>query len=304
MARRIITAREQVELAAFWNPELAAQTTLVKVAAKDAPVVMRYIRNNNGLRQHAGPGDFDQAVEPWGRYMSEDSAPDSALQPGWERGTVTFANPLRLTHDDGGWKKALADQYGATGKGLSQALLDAGHDGVITHDKYGTGEIVDIRPKDQRGHRVHAAEDYRGHHLAPGPDSGFPVHDMTGSDEMGGVPEDWYTHPQYYAAPGEVSSREMRQVHRLYNDIRGKPEAPVTIYRALPHGNGTFNTGDWVTPSLEYAQQHARSEGGDEDWPVIQTTVPAKHLWQNGDSYYEWGYHGPNVRQASVRTVN
>ena len=33
-------------------------------------------------------------------------------------------------------------------------LRAKGHDGVITHDKYGIGEIVDIRPKDQRGHQV------------------------------------------------------------------------------------------------------------------------------------------------------
>ena len=150
----VVTGLE-VDDGSGWRTHSSAE----RRATQSPAVVMRYIRNNNGLRQHAGPGDFDQAVEPWGRYMSEDSAPDSALQPGWERGSVTFANPLRLPHDDGGWKKALADQYGATGKGLSQALLDAGHDGVITHDKYGTGEIVDIRPKDQRGHRVHAADD-------------------------------------------------------------------------------------------------------------------------------------------------
>lgn len=133
--------------------------------------------------------------------------------------------------------------------------------------------------------------DYRMHHKAPGPDSGFPFHDMTGNYEIGGVPEDWYTHPQHYTR-GEVSSGEVRKVQKAYQQAHGNPEHPVDIYRALPPGQDHINTGDWVTPSLEYARGHAQSEGSG-DWPVIHMTAPAKHLWQNGDSYFEMGYHGP-----------
>lgn len=142
-----------------------------------------------------------------------------------------------------------------------------------------------------------AGEDYRGQHEAPGPDSGFPVHDMhSGGDnyELGSVPEDWQTHPHYYAH-GEVGSRETKAVQQMYNRANGNPESPVDIYRALPHGNTQFNTGDWVTPSLEYARGHAKhATDPAQDWPVIKSTVPAKHLWQNGDSYFEMGYHGPS----------
>lgn len=130
-------------------------------------------------------------------------------------------------------------------------------------------------------------------HSAPGPGSGFPMHDLTGNEDLGGVPDDWYTHPQYYTH-GEVSPGEVRKTQKAYNQVKGNPEAPVDIYRALPpHGNNTINTGDWVTPSKEYARGHSRSEGSG-DWPVVKSTVPAKHLWHNGDSYFEMGYHGPN----------
>lgn len=140
-------------------------------------------------------------------------------------------------------------------------------------------------------------DEYAGNHHAPGPESGWPVYDMTGmsgnTSDIGGVPEDWYTHPQYYNS-GEVSPKDTRAVQQLYNHIRNNPEAPVDIYRALPQGNTDFNTGDWVTPSLAYARQHAmHPTDPTEDWPVIKSTVPAKHLYQNGDSYFEFGYHGP-----------
>lgn len=123
---------------------------------KMAKVSLPYLRNNNGMRQHWTSDEFGQVVEPWGRYMSPDSdSQHLPLQRGWERGSVDFDNPLYVPHEYGAWKQKLSEQFGGlTGHELSQALLDKGHDGVITHDKFGLGEIVDIRPKDQRGHRV------------------------------------------------------------------------------------------------------------------------------------------------------
>lgn len=142
-------------------------------------------------------------------------------------------------------------------------------------------------------------EAYGGSHQSPGPGTGWPVYEMTNVDEeLGGVPEDWYTHPQYYTsgASDGGSAADMKATQKLYNDMRGKPDYPVTVYRALPHGHTDFNTGDWVTPSLNYARQHAiQDDDPANDWPVIKTTVPAKHLYQNGDSYDEFGYHGPTV---------
>ena len=113
-----------------------------------------YLRNNGGMRHVPG---FDQDAEPWGRYMSPDSDEHHLpLQPNWERGSVGFSNPLYVPHNYGAWKQELSQQHdGLTGHDLSDALMAKGHDGVITHDKYGIGEIVDIRPKDQRGHRRH-----------------------------------------------------------------------------------------------------------------------------------------------------
>lgn len=134
--------------------------------------------------------------------------------------------------------------------------------------------------------------DYQGQHTSPGPGQ-IPLHDLTGDSGIGGLPGDWMTHPQYYSY-GEVSAPSTRKVQRMYQRTQGNPDAPVDIYRALPKGQTSFNTGDWVTPSEEYARVHARHESDpSQDMPVIKSTVPAKHLWHNGDSYYEMGYHGP-----------
>jgi hypothetical protein len=85
--------------------------------------------------------------------MSPDS-PGVPLQPGWERGKVSFSNALAIPHNGGSWKQDLSNKYrGATGKELSRALLAHGYDGVITQDKYGIVEIADVRPKGHRGHK-------------------------------------------------------------------------------------------------------------------------------------------------------
>ncbi len=135
-----------------------------------------YLRNNGGMRQVPG---FDQHLEPWGRYMSHDIDEHRLpLQRGWERGTVSFDNPLYVPHQYGAWKQTLSDQYGTTGQQLSEKLMADGYDGVITHDKYGIGEMVDIRPKSQRGHRTaektleqHLRDTYEPH---PPGDPGLP----------------------------------------------------------------------------------------------------------------------------------
>lgn len=141
---------------------------------RTARATIPYLRNNTGLRKHVTYDDFSQRLEPWGRYMSPDHE-DAILRPGWERGEAEFDNPLYLDHAYGDWKRHLSDQYGLTGHELSDALLADGYDGVITGDRYGIGEMVDIRPKDQRVFRVstrrRAADvpDYRMpyHHTSP-----------------------------------------------------------------------------------------------------------------------------------------
>lgn len=130
--------------------------------------------------------------------------------------------------------------------------------------------------------------DYRMQHRPPDADFGAPLHDLAKV-----YPEDIYTHPHYYDG-GEPGYQE---AHSIAQRVKGQPDAKVTIYRALPaeHAHQGFRPGDWVSTSKEYAVGHGKhNEDPKHDWPVIRTTVPAKHLQTNGDSLLEYGYTGPH----------
>ena len=142
--------------------------------------------------------------------------------------------------------------------------------------------------------------DYRMRHRPPAADYGAS---MDNPDDM--FP-DIDTMPNIYDCNGPSCSRES---HAAIKGARGKPGAPVTIYRALPSraqnpdGSFSMNTGDWVTPSLSYAQEHASAQSSDDEpYSIVKHVVPASSLFSEGNSIHEWGYSGPGaqVRLATV----
>ena len=114
---------------------------------------------------------------------------------------------------------------------------------------------------------------------------GSPMHDMTRNM----YPEDLYSPQglQYYGdGGGDAASVESYDV---IQSVRNNPDAEVTVYRAVPKGIKTINSGDWVTPSYIYAQQHnelVHKGNGD----IIEKTVQAKELITEGNSLNEFGY--------------
>lgn len=136
--------------------------------------------------------------------------------------------------------------------------------------------------------------DYRMQHRPPDTDFGSPHHDIS-EDVMPGL----YDNPEWYDHSGEPSYWDaFRHVLRT----RGKPEAKVTIYRSLPaeHAHQGFRPGDWVSTSKEYARRHGQQSDPEHDWPVIRTTVPAKHLQTEGNDLREWGYTGPHKDMPTI----
>lgn len=115
------------------------------------PVTMKFMRNPESLAKNQARGhDFAQDIEPAGRYLTE--APEGSNVPaGWQSGTVHFEHPLNIKFgggysDDTNWKRRLSEHYGGkTGKALAKALRADGYDAIVTYDKYGTAEIVDLR---------------------------------------------------------------------------------------------------------------------------------------------------------------
>jgi len=125
---------------------------------------------------------------------------------------------------------------------------------------------------------------YRGSHSAPSAEFGAPLNDMT----RGMYPDDFYSQNglRYY---GSGSDGE-KEAFAIAQKVRGKPDAMVTAYRAVPKGvQSELNAGDWIATSKAYAKQHGESVlNGDYD--IISQKVPAKHIYTNADSISEYGY--------------
>jgi len=132
-------------------------------------------------------------------------------------------------------------------------------------------------------------EDYRGSHEAPGPHFGDPLHKVTHSI----YPKDIYSSrgPHLYGDGGNHSHLD-KLSHNVIMKAKDKPEHQVTIHRAVPKDAGDeINKGDWVSGSKDYAKGHGESVLGKGKYKILSKTVPAKHVWTNGDSLHEWGYH-------------
>jgi hypothetical protein len=125
-------------------------------------------------------------------------------------------------------------------------------------------------------------DDYRMRHQAPrrADEFGSPATNI-GDEMMPG----FYDKPQLYGSAYQQSDKESRSV---LMSIRDKPNAPVTIYRAVPENVDKINPGDWVTLSPTYAKEHLRSNvsGG----KILSQVIPAKDLWFDGNSINEFGY--------------
>ncbi len=125
-------------------------------------------------------------------------------------------------------------------------------------------------------------DSYRMRHSAPrrADEFGSPATDV---EEM--MPG-FYENPNLYGSGYAQADKESRSAIMA---IRGKPNAPVTIYRAVPEGVDKINPGDWVTLSPTYAKEHGRSNVS-SGFDVLSKVIPAKDLWFDGDSINEFGY--------------
>lgn len=133
------------------------------------------------------------------------------------------------------------------------------------------------------------ATDYRMAHTAPNREFGAQLHDLSAI-----YPEDIYSSKaaHYYGGGGDAAWRQMdNNSVRIAQSFRGKPDADVTIYRAVPKDEKitAINPGDWVTINKDYARTHGESNLP-EGYKIISQKVKAKDIWTNADSVHEYGY--------------
>lgn len=182
-------------------------------------------------------------------------------------------------------------------RGAKERLAAAQHTARRTH------EAIPAKPQPVTGMRVPVDTSYRvaGDH-APGVDSA-PLHDLT----QGG-------HGRVYTEPEDFMTRDVpgdRVTERIMREVRGKPDAKVTIYRAIGHYEGrtpgaAINAGDWVSLSKANAEGHlgALKEDGQRGH-IVSKQVPARDVRWNGGNLNEFGYHpaGGGLRHLSDEEI-
>mgnify|MGYP003109612665 FL=1 len=166
-------------------------------------------------------------------------------------------------------------------------------DRVLNNEIYtGAGSFYG---RDREG-RATRATDYRLNHTAP-----------TGEDSEGGDTLDDLSMMmpdaagprgiEFYGIRDAEYAQANREMQEVLATATGNPDAEITIYRAVPAGVTEINDGDWVTPSRAYAEIHGNS-WLDDDYEIVETTIRAGNLYNDGNSLYEYGASIPDVGRA------
>jgi hypothetical protein len=218
--------------------------------------------------------------EYYGKYGNRTPLSDSGL-PDW-----TEARDLREWIEETGknYDGLILDEGGLSmpdgtvkSRGISYVPFDSGQIKSAVSDPQMAGLL------DQPAQSV-VETSYRGSHSAPNAETyGATL------DSLEGI------------MPADVYSSRGKRLYGLGNpDVdaewfaaafkaKGKPDAEVTVYRAVPKGVKEINSGDWVTTSKTYADMHGENTVGDE-YEILSKKVKAKTLSSEGYPY-EFGYN-------------
>lgn len=142
-------------------------------------------------------------------------------------------------------------------------------------------------------------DDYHGEHKAPNAKTyGAYLHDLTGI-----MPKDIYTQKGKNTY-GSNDTGIDNQWWGVAMRAKGKPDYEVEIHRAAPKHAKSISSGDWVTTSRKYAENHGESALGG-NYKILSKKVKAKHLSTAGDPQ-EYGYHSdePNITKAKGGVVS
>jgi hypothetical protein len=100
-------------------------------------VTMTYLHINNKTSKVVNM-DFGQNIEISGEYMTFNDHQYKVADNSFIYGTIQFNNPLVIEYvstDSFGWKKTLSEMFNnKKKKALSNAVLKAGYDAIITID--------------------------------------------------------------------------------------------------------------------------------------------------------------------------
>lgn len=99
-----------------------------------------------------------------------------------------------------------------------------------------------------------------------------------------------------------VSGVNDADAFKVFDEVRGNPDALVDVFRAVPKGKRDFNAGDWVSISKDYAHKQGKHTRGD-DYDIITTKARAGDISEPGDSIFEQGYWGAPVKGTKTSGI-
>lgn len=210
---------------------------------------------------------FEQATTfqpqtPTGQYYSE--------QIGEKLGSLPpVVSGIPLASVGKGSARYAAEQYAAP---LAEKSLTMYEQGKLTPGMTPISQMAD--------------DSYRGSHKAPN----ATVYGAT-LDNLGGImPANVYTREgkNLYGSGDPVIDRDWWMIAMK---AKGKPDYEVEVYRAVPKGVTDINSGDWVTTSKKYAENHGENALNGE-YDLISAKVKANTLSSEGYPY-EFGYNVP-----------
>jgi hypothetical protein len=173
-----------------------------------------------------------------------------------------------------------------TGEGTSNFVVFPGNEDLLTILKRNNEPVGLLSPAKQEPAQSLLDTSYRMTHTAPNREFGATLDDLTGGGQM--YPADVYS-PKGYQYYGAGMSYD-KKAFDIANKFKGKPDAMVEIYRAVPKGvSDEINPGDWVTLTKEYAIDHGDANLQD-GYKIIKKKVKASDIYTNADSIHEWGY--------------
>jgi hypothetical protein len=156
----------------------------------------------------------------------------------------------------------------------------------------GTGRFQDT-VRDLGMRMTGKSEDYRIRHQPPS----LLDEEAVSLDRLDQMFPDVYTRPRDYAF-----DLEDEQMIPIIMRTRNAPDMEVPIYRAVPSYVSDIESGNWITPNLEYARGHALGVmQGREPWSIIEGRAPVSQLLSEGNSIQEFGYAGPPILGAARR---
>ena len=121
---------------------------------------------------------------------------------------------------------------------------------------------------------------YRGSHYIS-KEGAVPLNNLLEKDL---APKDIYDNIRDYNFSGGQAGKESMAAILW---ARENPNGSILIYRGVPEKAKQINSGDWISLSRSYVEDHIRGEKG---WKILMEKVPVRNIYWDANDINEFAY--------------